>query len=106
MTAPFATVDTSPYCGACGLNVFIHNANGDLVCDSCGAPQAAYGNAAATEGTEGSPGSWDGVAPTTPSTETASPATEWSAGSFIYDGVGNQWYWNAAAWAAGVAPGE
>ena len=51
MTLP-ATVDTSPYCGACGWDyVAAANLNNDGFCDACGAFLAAYNPALASPGT-------------------------------------------------------
>ena len=43
MTAPFPTVNTVPFCGACGWDVTNNNLNDDELCDSCGADLIAFG---------------------------------------------------------------
>jgi hypothetical protein len=48
MTFPVATVDSKPYCGACGWNTYsvtsLHvDIHQDLICDSCGSDLLAFG---------------------------------------------------------------
>lgn len=103
MTVPIATVDTAPYCGACGWDTRL-NLGEDLICDSCGSNLAASGLTAATTGTAGIPGTWDGVAPSTITGMTADPLTAWTTGQYVRDGEQNDWYWAGAIWTQGVAP--
>ena len=42
MTYPIATVNTFPYCGACGWVLPNHNLGDDVLCDSCGADFSAF----------------------------------------------------------------
>ena len=42
MTFPISTVNTVPFCGACGWDVN-KNENDDLFCDACGADLIAFG---------------------------------------------------------------
>ena len=43
MTLPIATVDTQPFCGACGWDASLQDMHTDLICDACGADLTAYG---------------------------------------------------------------
>ena len=42
MTYPIATVNTFPYCGACGWVLVNRNLGNDVFCDSCGGDFSAF----------------------------------------------------------------
>jgi hypothetical protein len=60
----------------------------------------------ATTATAGTPGTWNGIRPFTLAELqgggiTATPATAWTTGQFVYLGDGSKAHWTATAWAAG-----
>lgn len=64
--------------------------------------------AAATTATAGVPGTWNGrrpddLADLQAGGITASPATAWTTGQFVYLGDGSKAHWTSTAWAAGAA---
>lgn len=65
-------------------------------------------DAPATQATAGIPGTWDGVRPADlaelqASAITASPATAWTTGQFVYVGDGSKAHWDSTDWVAGPA---
>lgn len=64
--------------------------------------------APATTATAGIPGTWNGIRPADLAALqaggiTASPATAWTTGQFVYLGDGSRAHWTSSAWAAGAA---
>lgn len=62
----------------------------------------------ASVATAGLPGTWNGVRPfdlaaLQASGVTATPATAWTTGQFVYLGDGSKAHWSGTAWAAGAA---
>ena len=85
----------------------------DIAFDIVGDPVLSFDGAAvaATGATAGTPGSFTPAGATVPAnlaalqagSVTASPATAWTTGQSVNLGTGSA-HWDAAAWAAGVAP--